>query len=374
MTLTVGIVTVHDIYNYGSVLQAFATQHMISTLGYDVEIIDYKYPNPRHVKGSRPRRIADYILRVGNAVLKDALPGRPYTTYKERYQQFKTNHYRLSRRSYPTVDALMVNPPQYDIYVAGSDQIWRPEYINDDPCFFLDFVRKGRRIAYASSFGCLEIPPQYHQTYRRYLSAFSHLGVREFAGQAIVKQLTGRDAAVVLDPTLLMTGEQWKPYAKPFAYDKPYIACYGLSVGDRYMEELALHIAKLTGYKIVRINGKFHDYFARKMEYVLDAGPAEWMGILANASLILGQSFHAVAFSINFQRPFYTILQDSLDSQSRQTHILRLLGLEHRAVHRHAPFPSAKDLELEVDFTQAIGRLDAERVRSLDYMVSALRG
>ncbi len=374
MATKVGLITIHDIPNYGSVLQAFATQRVVSGLGYDVQIIDYKYPNAHHVKGTKPQRARAAALRFGNAVLKDMLPGRPYTTYKNRYRQFKDKYYQISPTSYPTVASLMSNPPTYDVYLAGSDQIWRPEDTKADPCFFLDFAKHGRRVSYASSFGCINIPQQYRKIYSRYLNSFSHLGVREIPGQQIIKELTGREATVVLDPTLLMTLDQWQPYIEPFACDEPYIACYGLSLGSTYMEDLALHISKLTGYRIVRINGKCYNYFSRRMRYVLDAGPSEWMGILSGASLILGQSFHAVAFSIILQRPFFAILQDTPDHQSRQVHILKLLGLEDRAIRRNDTFPPCDGLNLAVDFRTANQRLIEQREQSLSYLKQALRG
>ena len=106
--------------------------------------------------------------------------------------------------------ATQADPPAYDVYVAGSDQIWNPYIFQDkqfDPSFLLGFVREGRRIAYAPSLGVPELPEDKAEELRRFLTPFSALSVREKRGQVLLREAAGREAWVVLDPTLLLTGE-----------------------------------------------------------------------------------------------------------------------------------------------------------------------
>lgn len=369
----VGIITVHDIYNYSSILQAFATQHALERLGHEAEIIDYAYPNALHDRRSTSEKLKSNVLRVGNEFLKDLLPGRPNTTYKARYKKFKDSHYRLSAQRYETAEALQNNPPDYDIYMAGSDQIWRPLFVKDDPSFFLRFAPKDKpKVSYASSFGCRSIPEAYRETYQQYLSDFDAIAVREQIGTDIVRNLINREVQVVLDPTLLLTHDEWKPYLAKPKIEEPYILCYGLAIGNKYMEELALHISKTTGYKVVRMNGKFHDYFNRSVHHVLDAGPAEWMGYFANASFVLGRSFHATAFAINFRVPFLSILKGNPDGDTRQKHILDLLGIPDRAITSGAPLPSPEQFMEEINFDHVHAKLSEQREISTNYLQSAM--
>jgi len=365
-----GIITIHDIYNYGSVLQAYATQVLLENIGVAVEIIDYKYPNQFHQQEmGRSAKLLQWV----NIIFKSLLPGNPYRKYKDRYQEFKLAHYKLSKVKYYSYTLLQEKPPEYDLYVAGSDQIWRPSTMKGDSHFFLNFTPAGKKkIAFGSSFGCRSIPEEYKKQYADWLSCFSAIGVRERIGVDIVKQLSGLQATLVLDPTLLLTKEEWKKIQKPISATKPYILCYGLNFKHHYMEKLALHIQKYTGWEIVRINGKAYDYFNRKMTYVLDAGPAEWLSYFSGAEFILAQSFHATVFAIIMERNFLSILKGNDDHDSRQKNILKLLNLENRAICFGDAFPDAEKIKKMIDFDEIREKLKVERDRSLAFLKDAV--
>lgn len=368
-----GIITIHDIYNYGSIYQALATQRVVFEHGYDAELIDYQYPNERHhIKRPWWFKALGATLHEGNVFLKNCLPGRPHTHYEKRYREFKERHYRLSAKRYPTAESLQEDPPRYDIYVSGSDQLWRPKFVNDDPSFFLGFApENSHRISYASSFGVAKLDSAYTSLYKRYLEKFSAISVREEAGARIVKELTGKDVPVVLDPTLLLNGKQWQRLASPAGIDEPYILCYGFNPGSRRMEEVAVEMGRKYGLKVVRANGKFHNYFDRKIHYVLDAGPAECLSLFANASFVMAQSFHATAFSINFRKPFYALLRGDSDHDSRQLNILTKLNLLDRV--RYVKGLSADRCPVDtLDYTEVDAKLQHERQISMNYLKSAL--
>ena len=365
----VGIITIHDIYNYGSIFQAYATLKCVHKMGYQAELIDYKYPNDYHGQ----KNLKSEILAWGNGLLKNLLPGKPYSKYKNSYKIFKDQFYELSAQSYPTVDSLMRNPPDYDVYIAGSDQIWHPR-MKGDPCFFLDFAANNKKkISFASSFGYNTIPEEYRQQYAASFSQFSHLSVREERGTEMIKELIGKEADVVLDPTLLLNRDEWLKVAEPCPIKEPYILCYGLDTQDKYMERLALHIQKLTGFMIVRLNGKFYDFFNKKIHYVLDAGPQHWLSLFDNASFILAKSFHATAFAINFKKPFFSLLVGKSDHDSRQKHLLALLGLENRSITIGDKFPAKCDLDFCFeDYNSAFEQLKEEKIKSEKFLKNAL--
>jgi hypothetical protein len=135
------------------------------------------------------------------------------------------------------------------------------------------------------------------------------------------------------------------------------------------MEKLALHLQKLTGYKIIRINGKFYDHFDRKMQYILDAGPQHWLYLFEHASFILAKSFHATAFAINFRRPFLSILTGKKDHDSRQIHLLNQLGLTSRAITIGNKFPGMADMDLHFkENNSSIEQLEAAKIESIRYL------
>ncbi len=369
----VGIITIHDIYNYGSILQAYATLRAVDKLGFRAEIIDYKYPNIFHSSEiSSLKKVKSMALKMGNSFLKDMLPGRKYQTYKKNYKNFTDKHFHLSEKRYPTVQSLMDDPPEYDIFLAGSDQIWRPKFVKADPCFFLGFAKDKKKISYASSFGCTSIPAIYQEKYARYLNSFDAIGVREKPGVDIVKNLTGKDARLVLDPTLLLDRGEWATVMKPHQSNRPYILCYGNTTEDKYMEKLALHVKKHTGYDVIRVNGKFYDYFNQDMTYILDAGPAEWLGLFANASLVLAQSFHATAFAINFERPVIPLLRGDANHDSRQLQLLEMLDLKHKAVTIGDEFPEINEQILDANYAVPAEILKAEREKSIGFLKTSL--
>lgn len=325
------MITIHDIYNYGSVLQTLATQELLSRAGLDVEIIDYKYPTTFHRQGS----VRASVLRAGNSALKSLLPGRPQQKYESRYRDFKREHLKLSPREYRSPAELVQDPPVYDLYVVGSDQVWRSELTQNDPSFFLGFA-SGVKVAFASSFGVLDVKTQYRSDVARWLGAFSLIGVREESGRSIVRELTGKDATVCLDSTLMLTASDWRTYSSPTPIDEPYVLCYGggkfgAQSGD-FVERAALDVARERGCRVVRLNGKFFDYFNRRVQYVLDAGPAEFLGYFANASFVIARSYHGTIFSLLFHKDFLSVVSEDRNHSSRQQHLLERLGLESRLV------------------------------------------
>lgn len=372
--MTTGLITIHDIYNYGSVLQTYATKRAAAELSKPLQIIDYKYPNETHRGQSRSLfSILRPVLRMGNSVLKDLLPGRPYSTYVKRYAEARQAWYGQTSCPYPGPKALRDNPPPFATYMAGSDQIWHPRSVAHDPTFFLDFAPAGsRRVSYASSFGMTSVPSALAADYAKRIGAFDMLGVRERSGVRLVKELTGRDAVLTLDPTLLFSGDFWRNEAVRPQEESPYIVCYGTNQGSSYMEQLALHLGRQTGWKIVRLNGKFHNAFDHRMRYVLDAGPREWLGYLANARLVIGQSFHATAFAVNFGTPLIPLLRGRPDHDERQKDFLDLVGLGRSSITVGDPFPAARDLDMEPDAAEAQRLLSEHRDRSLGYLKNAL--
>lgn len=350
-------------------MQAYGTLRAIEKLGHEAEIIDYKYPNSYHgTHVSFKGRVLHWI----NYTLKNMLPGRLGKSWEIAYQSCFDKYYRLSKH-YESREEIKNNPPLYDVYVAGSDQLWRPQFTNGDSVFFADFAPEGKkRISYASSFGCVSIDAKYKADYSRMLKEFAHIAVREKSGVDLVKELSGRDAALVADPSLLLNAEEWKSIMQAPRIKKPYMICYG-NMGVDYINELAEKLVGDRDIMIVRTNGKFTDYFNSKIHHLLDVGPLEWLGLLANAEFVLAGSFHGTAFSIQFHRPFMSVLIGDKDHDSRQLNLLQEMGLENNALYvGEDNIDKIESSMYGVDWNKTDNIIETFRESSLMYLKNAI--
>ncbi len=362
-----GLVTFYHIHHYGALLQAAATERAVEMLGGQCEIIDY-YVNQDNALFRKP-------TGLGSAA-HDAHTALHYAALKNRYQrfeQFAQDHLRISGHRFGSRAELESAELPYDVILAGSDQIWNPKIFPDghfDPVFFGAFSQR-RKIAYAPSFGIPHIPDGMEAELREYLARFSHLSVRERQGQKIVEEVSGKEVPVVLDPTLLLTRDQWTAMAAPEAGQPAggYILCYCINQPGA----LAPYIQKLadeTGLPVVQLCGirqKVHP----KARCVLDAGPAEFLDLFRNAAYVCTNSFHGTVFSVQFQKPFFTAVAPAelaAPESSRTFSILSRLGLTNRIIGKG----DTAGLGDVIDWAAVETRLTAARQSSLDYLKAAL--
>ena len=360
-----GLVTFYHIHHYGALLQAYATEQAVERCGSECEIVDY-YVNQNNDLFRKPTGLGSAAADVHTAL--------HYGPLKARYQRFETfskQYLRISGHRFESLEELKGAELPYDVILSGSDQIWNPKIFPDgrfDPVFFGTFSSR-RKIAYAPSFGVPHIPEGMEEELRSYLESFSHISVRERQGREIVKEITGKDVPVVLDPTLLLTAEQWSAMAAPLDRSGGYILCYCISKPgalapyiQRLAEETGLPVVQLCG-----IRQKVHP----KAACVLDAGPSEFLGLFQNASYVCTNSFHGTVFSVQFQKPFFTAVAPSelaAPESSRTFSILSRLGLTERIIGTGA----TAGLDATIDWADVDRRLRAARQSSLDYLRAAL--
>ena len=360
-----GLVTFYHIHHYGALLQAAATERAVESLGGACEIIDY-YVNQNNDLFRKPTGVGSAAADVHTALHYKALRDR-----YQRFERFSKDHLRISGHRFESLEELRSAELPYDLILSGSDQIWNPKIFPDgrfDPVFFGAFSTR-RKIAYAPSFGVPHIPEGMEEELRSYLEQFSHISVRERQGREIVKEITGKDVPVVLDPTLLLTAEQWSAMAVPPDRSGGYILCYCISKPgalapyiQRLAEETGLPVVQLCG-----IRQKVHP----KAACVLDAGPSEFLGLFQNASYVCTNSFHGTVFSVQFQKPFFTAVAPSelaAPESSRTFSILSRLGLTERIIGTGA----TAGLDDTIDWADVDRRLRAARQSSLDYLRAAL--
>lgn len=380
--MKIGIITFVKVNNYGAELQAFALQKKLCLLGYNAEIIDYLfYKNPKHKreKISKPfypypikYKIKEWLLPI-----YEYLKIIPYRNeYKKRLSGFYSFHNKntfFSKICYHSYSELYNNTPKYDVYCVGSDQVWNPRcYTNLNP-YFLTFAPKdAKKISYASSFGVEDLPANTKEQYSALLKNLDYISVREENAVKLVKDVSGKDAVYVADPTLLLTKDEWKPIAK---YDKvpneKYILLYVLKDSE-YIKRTAIELSKNTGLKVVRIcKGAFkQDKESDNILNITDATPDDFLGLIDKAEIVLTNSFHGTVFSILFEKDFYTIIKRGVENNSRQLSLLKTLNI-NRIKYEDESFLESSSI---IDWIKVSKNLEKFRQKSIDYLNEAING
>ncbi len=362
-----GLVTFYHIHHYGALLQAAATQRAVTAMGGECEIIDY-FVNQNNALFCAPTGLGSAA-----ADAHTALHYRPLRTRYRRFESFSKQWLRISPHRFESLEELRTAELPYDLILAGSDQIWNPKIFPDgrfDPVFFGAFSQR-RKIAYAPSFGIPRVPEGMEDELRDYLSSFSHLSVREGQGQAIIRELTGQNVPVVLDPTLLLTRAEWAAMAPASPQGgKGYILCYCISKPGA-LEPYVRRLAEETGLPVVQLCGTRQKIHPRA-NCVLDAGPSEFLALFRDAAFVCTNSFHGTVFSLQFQKPFFTAVSPrelAAPETSRTFSLLSRLGLTERIVGKG----DAAGITDEIDWAAAEAHLCRARRDSLAYLRSALQ-
>lgn len=370
---SIGIITIHKINNYGSVLQAYALQNVCERMGYNVEIIDYDFPNNFH-RSNKYATKSD--TQPNEPKWIKALFAKALVRQHKGIRSFVDKYQNLSSNKYPQVEDFTSNPPLYDVYITGSDQLWSPRHCNGDPSFMLCFAPDNAlKISYAASIGSNAIPEELKNAYINLLNRYKHISVRENSGADVIRGLIGKDASVVLDPTLLLNKDEWNNIAtSKRLVKKKYILCYYLNYTFNafpYVDELAKEMQRQTGYEIVRVARPPHKLSFINTTYKIGASPEEFLTLVRDAEIVLTTSFHGTAFAVNYGRPVFTVVQDRNASDSRQVSLMHNLGLDKQVLSIKDKFPQASEAYYNVDNEQNV--LNQLRSESKLYLEKALK-
>lgn len=326
--MRVGIITFHASHNYGSMLQAYALQKTVESLGHECEIINFRTKRQRFVY--RPFFInCSKIQTLCHFLFKTRLTCGELLKYI-RYEQFMNNEMKLSPIEYQDYASLCKDTLPYDCYISGSDQIWNTSCCDWDEAYGLGFVSNGRKIAYAPSMGPIpekeiDIDDEKLGNLLSMIRHYDSVTVREKGTAERIHQLMGVEYDTSLDPTLLLGCEQWLKleHGKPIV-DGDYALMY-TPWANPELTNKALEISKKYGLKLV--STMFYDYGKNDSGIIckVSAGPKQFLNLVRNARLVIAASFHAVAFSIIFGRQLYAF---GGMNDSRISSLLSLSGLE----------------------------------------------
>lgn len=322
-------ITCHDVYNLGASLQAYALSEYLKQQEHDVQIIDYKPTYLQHYRlsGVPNTRFDKPFLRLAYQVAK--FPGRLYARLtcprKKVFDAFTRKYLPVTEKTYASNEELKAAPPEADVYIAGSDQIWNPVFRNGkDPAFFLDFVPEGKkRISYAASFAVEEVSAADQAQMTPWLAELDTVSVRESSAVTILEKM-GIQGVQVMDPVFLLEREHWEKMAV-LPETEGYILVYDFD-SNPVMAVTAKKLASKTGKKIVSLFP-----MAEADEVWQNAGPLEFLGAVKNADIVLSNSFHATAFSLIFQKEFYVLNREE-KINTRMRDLLGSVGLADRLI------------------------------------------
>ena len=385
-----GIVSCYFQPNYGSMLQAYATQMALDKLGYDNETIcidgfsgEIKKAKIRYfVKASLTSKIL--LTKMGRA--KDTVVrkiSRNEYTQKtairnECFKVFSRKYFRLSG-NYPSKAVLGEEcKKNYSAVLVGSDQLWLPGNIAAD-YYTLNFVpEKVNTIAYATSFGQSALPKDSSRLAKVFLQKIKHLSVREESGQELIKDLTGRKVPVVCDPTLLFTGEEWLSIQQTDPIEQgDYIFCYFLGTNLLH-RDFVRRLKAETGYRVIILPHideyvKADEECSDKQLYEID--PSAFLNLIRNAKYVCTDSFHCSVFSILYKRNFFTFRRFSdknkQSTNSRLDTLFHITGITGRLVSGDEDITEV--ISRKTDFETAHRKLAEIRKNSYDYLTNALK-
>lgn len=368
-----GILTITDGQNYGNRLQNYAMQELLQSIGMEAETIQRR--TKRDLTGVEK-------LKVDIKYVVKRFIGYKCDHYrrirKKRFDEFNKKYIKSGNCILQNSEAPDDLNDRYDFFIVGSDQVWnaRLEIVKEDIKNHLAFFAEpAKKIAYAASFGTDDVPLEYAKLFSEALSTYKAIGVREDSGVDIVKRLCHKnDVKVVLDPTMMLSAEQWRRIAKKPKYiqNERFIVTYFLGGRGEELTSYIKNIAQEFDAKIVNLDIEFlSDDSIENKEFFITT-PDEFVWLIEHAECVLTDSFHASVFSILFHKPFCTFERISTEKGNDMgSRIHTLLGkFELLKFYGDIESPTTKPQSYDSFKIDKI--LDYERKKSMRFLKEAI--
>lgn len=381
----VGIVTMVGYDNYGNLLQNYAVTKLLEDMGYQAitlnNYLDEQEQNNNKV-GIWSKLKLRYICNFLKAKVLQLTGGKNYSDYlpirflklwgnRNNFQKCKEqrfNKFKDFREKYIPYDELPIvdssfKEEDYLAFICGSDVVWHPTYHYNKVNDFLGFAQPYKRIALAPSFGASEISPNRQEDYRTWISGIKYLSVREDAGAEIIRNLTGREAEVLPDPTLSISANHWREISKKpkNVPENSYILCYFLGNITSEYSKWIKKCKKLKGKEIISIcDANFLQYYA--------TDPSEFLWLIDHADAVFTDSFHGIVFSMLFHTPFVAFrrVEEGLSIFSRIESLLHCMKMEAREFGK-----VTFDQIDQVDFGYINEKINKLRGKEISYLRNA---
>lgn len=343
----IAIITLFGNTNYGNRLQNYAVQTIFENKGFKVDTLDFYLSKSRRVKS---------VLKNGLTLLS----GKPNAKRDRLLKDFNKKYIHVRSVSAPGGEMPSSLKNEYDFFAVGSDQVWNPEIRkNQRDIMFLEFANPEQRIAVSPSIGVSRIDDIYVDDLRRRLNGFTHLSCREKAGTQEIERITGRTCQHLLDPTLVLSAEDWRKAAvsEKRPIDKPYALLFFLGQIRPEIRE------KITAFCLEK-NLEMKTMEGNRFNFS-PVSPMGFVNLIDNAQIVFTDSFHGTAFSLNLETPFYAFNRVgssnvNTKTTSRIKSLLDLFDLENRL--------NASDFNCSCDFSTVQIRLVEKRVEFMEFL------
>lgn len=388
--MRVGIVTYWSSSdNYGQQLQCFALQKYLRSLGHDAYLIKYM-PTDHIPRWRKIARSIKYRLFVSDEQKRkiekeqQLYDNNKLLNKKRGFEKFREKYLYSTDIVYTNVKELRANPPEADIYVCGSDQVWNNSLGDPDTAgWFLDFGKPNiKRVAYAASIG-RELEERELETFTRYLKHFDAISVREQKAYALCHKLGFSKAIVAIDPTLMLKSTDYdiikNEAANSSVAENPYVFVYILNIrtaDEIYWNEFQTRIEK-EGFSVrsVASSGYLSARDLLPKVHNEQATIPEWLGLIKYSEYVITTSFHGVVFCLLYHKPFYAVLLHNEYSKGndRIISLLEKLGLEKRIVSSNDDInSSSSSSNNHIDWLSVDEKIADEREKSIDFLISGM--
>lgn len=375
----IGILSLYyESINCGGLLQAYALCQILKKMGYDAEQICFddnrkkassnkkrlfrKLLNPviviRHIIGKLKRRTAIFMSKQ-----------RIATTRNFREEQIPHSGKIYNNKSIVETNGI------YDVFIAGSDQIWNPDWFT--PEYMLSFADDGKKkLSYAASMGVSGLNDEERKNFGKYITKIDNISVRESQAKHIIGELTSKLIKVVLDPTLMLDSDDWDKIVVDRIIGREYVFCYFLGK-NKEAKKIAFEYAKAKGLKVIIISCltwdiRFEDYLYSNKR-VKGAGPREFISLIKHANAVFTDSFHATVFSCIYSKSFYVFGRSDNDkSGSRLRDIVGIFDCEDRYINTSGRLALEYVLSVKDRDSYDYSRLCSMRKDSIEYLKNAL--
>ena len=379
--IVVGLCIVFKNHNYGSILQSYGTLMKLDELGVPYEILNYQHPKSLSFYVNALSRLGSIDTIYSKIRLAKKKLGRylhPKYAKNEsirgaRFEEFVRSNFKNITAPIRSFSDLQEYASRFTDVLVGSDQLWLPSGLGTGFYNLMFVPEETNKIAYAASFGVASIPPYQKNQTREYLERIQHISLREEAGQKIVRELTGRNAPVILDPTMVVTKEQWDSRIENKAVvEGPYIFCYFLGNNPEHREEVN-KLAREKKLKIVVLR-HLDEYIPEDEGFgdiaPYDVGPGEFVNLIRHAEYVCTDSFHGSVFSVIYHKQFLSFRRYAGGKNSRNSRIETLFS--NTGIFRLFEKDITEEIDRPVDWDHVDRKLEELRVKSNRFLHEAL--
>ncbi|UAB84832.1 polysaccharide pyruvyl transferase family protein [Zunongwangia sp. SCSIO 43204] len=361
--MKIGILTFHHALNNGAVLQAYALQNFLFSQGYEVEIINYRRP----IKHS----------------LKNFIAKKPLTAWYKTLDRFNAWSYEVQKkdfgnllirgeREYNSLQDLQDNPPEYEVYIAGSDQIWNvgsSDKLNH--VYYLEFGKDDvKRLSYAASMGNCNVPRHLNEPILKLLKKFDAISLREVKAVNYIQSLFKESKRIfhTPDPTFLLKEEHYKLLISARSHKRPYVTTYSLAEYGNDQLKAVNYIKKRHGVDVINLRNPDTCIRLSDAKNII-VEPREWLTYMYHANYTICCSFHAVVFSLIFHKSFIVVTPYA---NERILSLLNSINLSNRIVIKYDESKIESILNETIDWNFVDEIIEKERQKGVDFLKSNL--